>query len=57
MLARDRVELVLDEDSPFLELLPLCGWGQVRGRKEEREGGSECFFFFFFLMCFYLFLG
>eukprot|EP00009_Paramoeba_aestuarina_P008006 CAMPEP_0201517216 /NCGR_PEP_ID=MMETSP0161_2-20130828/8379_1 /ASSEMBLY_ACC=CAM_ASM_000251 /TAXON_ID=180227 /ORGANISM="Neoparamoeba aestuarina, Strain SoJaBio B1-5/56/2" /LENGTH=536 /DNA_ID=CAMNT_0047914641 /DNA_START=57 /DNA_END=1667 /DNA_ORIENTATION=+ len=28
LLARDRVELLLDEDSPFLELLPLCGWGQ-----------------------------
>eukprot|EP00239_Pterosperma_sp_CCMP1384_P007506 CAMPEP_0197855036 /NCGR_PEP_ID=MMETSP1438-20131217/25844_1 /TAXON_ID=1461541 /ORGANISM="Pterosperma sp., Strain CCMP1384" /LENGTH=560 /DNA_ID=CAMNT_0043470007 /DNA_START=208 /DNA_END=1890 /DNA_ORIENTATION=- len=28
MLARDRVELVLDDDSPFLELCPLAGWGQ-----------------------------
>mmetsp|Transcript_17250 Transcript_17250/g.23939 ORF Transcript_17250/g.23939 Transcript_17250/m.23939 type:complete len:545 (+) Transcript_17250:194-1828(+) len=28
MLARDRVELVLDEDSPFLELCPLSGFGQ-----------------------------
>jgi len=24
-LARERIELVLDEDSPFLELLPLVG--------------------------------
>jgi acetyl-CoA carboxylase carboxyltransferase component len=29
MLARDRVEMLLDEDSPFLELLPLAGLGQV----------------------------
>ncbi|KAL7748905.1 hypothetical protein RI367_005819 [Sorochytrium milnesiophthora] len=28
LLARDRVELLLDEDSPFLELMPLAGWGQ-----------------------------
>eukprot|EP01100_Stratorugosa_tubuloviscum_P003582 TRINITY_DN186_c0_g2_i1.p1 TRINITY_DN186_c0_g2~~TRINITY_DN186_c0_g2_i1.p1 ORF type:complete len:569 (-),score=297.49 TRINITY_DN186_c0_g2_i1:13-1674(-) len=28
LLARERVELILDEDSPFLELMPLAGWGQ-----------------------------
>ncbi|RKP26303.1 hypothetical protein SYNPS1DRAFT_21905 [Syncephalis pseudoplumigaleata] len=28
LLARERVELLLDPDSPFLELLPLAGWGQ-----------------------------
>ena len=28
--ARDRVELLLDEDSPFLELCPLAGWGRDR---------------------------
>ena len=28
LLARDRIELVLDEDSPFLELMPLAGYGQ-----------------------------
>jgi len=28
LLARDRIELILDEDSPFLELMPLAGWGQ-----------------------------
>jgi acetyl-CoA carboxylase carboxyltransferase component len=28
LLARDRIELLLDQDSPFLELLPLAGWGQ-----------------------------
>ena len=27
LLARERVELVLDPDSPFMELLPLAGWG------------------------------
>ncbi|KAI8617494.1 acetyl/propionyl-CoA carboxylase [Chytriomyces sp. MP71] len=27
MLARDRIEMLLDEDSPFLELLPLAGLG------------------------------
>lgn len=26
LLARDRLSLLLDEDSPFLELLPLAGW-------------------------------
>jgi acyl-CoA carboxylase subunit beta len=28
LMARDRVELLLDEDSPFLELMPLAGYGQ-----------------------------
>jgi acyl-CoA carboxylase subunit beta len=27
MLARERVELLLDQDSPFLELCPLAAWG------------------------------
>ncbi|KAJ3101868.1 hypothetical protein HDU97_000981 [Phlyctochytrium planicorne] len=27
LLARERVELILDQDSPFLELLPLAGYG------------------------------
>jgi acyl-CoA carboxylase subunit beta len=27
LLARERVELLLDEDSPFLELSPLAAWG------------------------------
>lgn len=27
LTARERIELVLDQDSPFLELLPLAGWG------------------------------
>jgi acetyl-CoA carboxylase carboxyltransferase component len=27
LLARERIELVLDADSPFMELLPLAGWG------------------------------
>ncbi|KAL6055091.1 methylcrotonoyl-CoA carboxylase [Balamuthia mandrillaris] len=28
LLGRDRLELLLDQDSPFLELMPLAGWGQ-----------------------------
>lgn len=31
MLARERLELVLDEDSPFLELLPLAGMQKKGG--------------------------
>ena len=31
MLARERLELVLDKDSPFLELLPLAGMGNKGG--------------------------
>jgi acetyl-CoA carboxylase carboxyltransferase component len=27
MLVRERIELLLDQDSPFLELSPLAGWG------------------------------
>src|SRR4051794_29049262 len=27
LLARERVELLLDPDSPFLELSPLAAWG------------------------------
>jgi acetyl-CoA carboxylase carboxyltransferase component len=27
MLARERIEMLIDRDSPFLELSPLAGWG------------------------------
>ncbi|TDB90620.1 acyl-CoA carboxylase subunit beta [Actinomadura sp. KC216] len=27
LLARERIELLVDPDSPFLELMPLIGWG------------------------------
>ena len=27
LMARERIELLLDPDSPFLELAPLAGWG------------------------------
>lgn len=27
MLARERIEMLLDQDSPFMELLPFAGWG------------------------------
>jgi acyl-CoA carboxylase subunit beta len=29
LLARERIELLLDEDSPFLELSPLAAWGST----------------------------
>lgn len=28
LLARERIELLLDRDTPFLELMPLAGYGQ-----------------------------
>jgi acetyl-CoA carboxylase carboxyltransferase component len=36
LLARDRVELLLDRDAPFLELMPLAGWEQ----EDMTLGGS-----------------
>ncbi|MCY1142547.1 acetyl-CoA carboxylase carboxyltransferase subunit [Actinoplanes sp. Pm04-4] len=27
LLPRERVEMLLDQDAPFLELSPVCGWG------------------------------
>lgn len=36
LLARDRVELLLDEAAPFLELMPLAGWEQ----EDMTLGGS-----------------
>lgn len=27
LLARERIELLIDEDTPFLELSPLAAWG------------------------------
>ncbi|MBI2603747.1 MAG: acyl-CoA carboxylase subunit beta [Deltaproteobacteria bacterium] len=36
LLARERIQLLLDPDSPFLELLPLAGWEQ----KGMTLGGS-----------------
>ncbi|KAF9164253.1 hypothetical protein BGX21_000992 [Mortierella sp. AD011] len=37
LLARDRVELLLDDDSPFLEICPLAGYGQ----DDMTVGGSQ----------------
>ncbi|KAF9317070.1 hypothetical protein BG003_001240 [Podila horticola] len=37
LLARDRIELLLDDDSPFMELCPLAGYGQ----DEMTVGGSQ----------------
>ncbi len=31
LLVRERIELLLDQDSPFLELSPLAGWGTDYG--------------------------
>lgn len=36
LLARERVHLLLDEDSPFLELCPLVGYGQ----EDQTLGGN-----------------
>ena len=35
LTARERIELLIDEDAPFLELCPLAGWGS-----EFHVGGS-----------------
>ena len=38
LLARERIELLLDRDSPFLELSPLAGVGhRVTRRREHRH--------------------
>eukprot|EP01118_Nematostelium_gracile_P017277 TRINITY_DN732_c0_g1_i3.p1 TRINITY_DN732_c0_g1~~TRINITY_DN732_c0_g1_i3.p1 ORF type:complete len:540 (-),score=140.69 TRINITY_DN732_c0_g1_i3:27-1646(-) len=37
LTARERIEMVLDQDSPFLELMPLAGYGQ----KDSTVGGSS----------------
>ena len=49
LLARERIELLLDPDSPFLELSPLAAWGtrvprRRRDRHRHRRGveGVEC---------------
>lgn len=48
LLARERIELLVDEDSPFLELSPLAAWGsdyQVGGSTVTGIGvvaGVEC---------------
>jgi len=36
LLARERIELLLDEDSPFIELMPFAGYGM----KNQTMGGS-----------------
>src|SRR5437763_15995809 len=49
LLARERIELLLDPDSPFLELSPLAAWGtsyQVGASVVTGIGvveGTECF--------------
>src|SRR5437764_15412461 len=44
LLARERVELLLDPDSPFLELSPLAAWGtdsQAGASVVTGIGGAE----------------
>ena len=39
--ARERIELLLDPDSPFLELSPLAGWGtRLPGRRQRSSPAS-----------------
>lgn len=38
LLARERVELLLDPGTPFLELSPLAAWGMYN---DESPGGSQ----------------
>jgi hypothetical protein len=51
LTARERVEMVLDEDSPFLELLPFAGYGQVSyftfiRKRDIRILAQECMVLF-----------
>jgi acetyl-CoA carboxylase carboxyltransferase component len=36
-MARERIELLLDRDSPFLEIAPLCAWGTGRSKRHSRS--------------------
>ncbi len=41
LTARERIELLVDEGSAFLELMPLAGWGQrLRGRGPRSSRAS-----------------
>ena len=42
LLPRERVEHLLDDGSPFLEIAPLAAEGLLGGRSEERRVGKEC---------------
>ena len=41
---RERIELLLDQDSPFLELSPLAAWGigVPRGRESSSPASAWC---------------
>ncbi len=39
-VARERVELLLDRDAPFLELCPLAGWGPAAARTDTPPGAG-----------------
>jgi hypothetical protein len=47
-LARERIELVLDEDSPFLELCSLAGYDQ-----DDMTLGTYIYLFFISVVVFY----
>ena len=41
LTARERIELLLDPDSPFLELCPLAAWGSdFTGRRQRGRRAS-----------------
>ena len=42
LLARERIELLLDRDAPFLELSPLAGWGTDFALGANVVTGVEC---------------
>ena len=37
LLARERIELLLDDDAPYLEICALAGWGQEVDTREAKE--------------------
>ena len=36
LLVRERVDAILDDDSPFLELSPLAAWDMYGGMRRRR---------------------
>ena len=42
ILARERIELVLDKDSPFMELLPLAGMEKKGGFGAGEDDHGDC---------------
>ena len=43
LLIRERIELLLDRDAPFLELSPLAGWGPIsRPAADSSPDSASC---------------